>query len=186
MPSFASTLDGILAASIAVKLDYTGLYGTGSAQPLGLRNASGVTEATMGTNGATPTDYDKFLDLIRDVQLQNGLPNTLIWSPRTVNTIAKIVTGITSDKTKLAPPPDVAALRKLVTNQISVTETQGSSNVASTVFIGGFETSDSSCGKPCRSKARGCPAPHSRKTKCSCGQSCAPMWRSSDRNCSAG
>ena len=30
VPSFASTLDGILSASIAVKLDYAGLYGTGT------------------------------------------------------------------------------------------------------------------------------------------------------------
>jgi HK97 family phage major capsid protein len=140
VPSFASTLDGILAASLAVKLDYTGLYGTGvGPQPLGLRNALGVTEGTMGTNGATPTTYDNILDLLYAVQAQNGTPNTLIWAPRTVNTYAKIVTGIASDKTKLAPPPDVVALRKLASNQVSIAETQGSSGVASTIFVGGFE-----------------------------------------------
>ena len=140
VPSLRATLDGILAASIAVKLDYAGLYGSGtSAQPLGLRNAPGVTEGSMARNGVNAVDYDKLLDLLLAVQAQNGTPKTLIWSPRTWTRYAKIVTGITSDMTKLAPPPDIAALRKLSSNQVSITETQGSSSVASTVFIGGFE-----------------------------------------------
>ena len=53
--------------------------------------------------------------------------------------MAKLVTGISGDLTKLTPPADYAALRKLTSNQISITETQGSSNAASTTFIGGFE-----------------------------------------------
>lgn len=138
VPSFAATLDNMLAASLGLKLDAAGLYGNGSGQPLGLRNTDGVKEQSMGTNGAIPADYDKFLDLIRDVELANGAPDTLVWSPRSKNTMAKIVTGIASDKTKLAPAADFAALRKLASNQVSVTETQGSSNVASTAFVGGF------------------------------------------------
>ena len=138
VPTFAATLDMQLAAALALKLDYAGLYGDGVGQPLGLRHTDDVNEQTMGTNGAVPSDYDKFLDLIADIEADNGSPDTLVWAPRTKNTMAKIVTGITSDKTKLAPPADIAALGKLVSNQVSVTETQGSSNVASTVFMGGF------------------------------------------------
>ncbi len=139
-PNFAAQLDSQLAAALALKLDYAELFGSGSnAEPRGLRTATSVNESSMGTNGGTPADYDKFLDLIRDVELANGAPSTLIWSARTKNTLGKIVTGITSDKTKLAAPADFAALRKLVSNQVSVTETQGSNNASSTAFLGGFE-----------------------------------------------
>lgn len=142
VPSFASTLDGMLAAALAQKLDHAGLYGSGvGAEPTGLRNIStsdGINEISMGTNGATPTDYDDFLDLIRDVELDNGSPDTVIMSPRTKATLAQIKTGITSDLTKLQAPADFAALRRVVSNQVSITETQGSSGVASTAFIGGF------------------------------------------------
>jgi HK97 family phage major capsid protein len=138
VPTFAATLDMQLAAALALKLDYSGLYGNGSAQPLGLRNTDGVNEQTMGTDGATPSDYDKFLDLIADIEADNGSPDSIVWAPRTKNTMAKIVTGITSDKTKLAPPTDFAALTKLVSNQISIAETQGNIATASTAFMGGF------------------------------------------------
>lgn len=142
VPSFAAQLDAQLSAALALELDRVGLYGSGvNAQPQGLRNintADGINEISMGTNGAIPTDYDDFLDLIRDVELDNGAPDTLIWSPRTKNTMAEIVTGVLNDKTKLAPPVDFVALKKIVSNQVSVTETQGSSGVASTAFLGGF------------------------------------------------
>jgi hypothetical protein len=49
------------------------------------------------------------------------------------------VTGISGDLTKLPAPAAFTALTKLVSNQVSITETQGSSNVASTSFIGGFQ-----------------------------------------------
>jgi len=138
-PNAEATIDNALAAALALKLDLAGLYGAGNPlEPAGLRGNADVNEISMGANGATPTDYDNFLNLVRDVELDNGTPATLIWSPRTKNTMAKIVTGIASDKTKLEPPADFAALRKLVSNQVSVTETQGSSNVASTAFLGGF------------------------------------------------
>lgn len=139
VPSFAATLDNQLAAALALELDHAGLYGNGVGKPLGLRYTSGVNEENMGNNGAVPTDYDKFLDLIEDIELSNGTVDTVVWSPRTKNTMAKITTGITSDKTKLEPPADFAALRRLTSNQVSITEEQGSSGaVCSTAFMGGF------------------------------------------------
>lgn len=139
VPTFASILDNQLASSMALALDRAGLYGNGVGQPLGLRNNSLVNETSMGANGATPTDYDDFLDLLLSLREANGNPTTLVYAPRTANTLAKIVTGIASDKTKLTQPADFAALAKLQSNQISIAETQGSSNAASTAFLGGFE-----------------------------------------------
>ena len=138
-PNFAATLDAMLASALALKLDYAGLYGISVIDPAGIRGTDGVQEVSMGDNGAVPTDYDDFLDVINKIELANGAPTTMIWSPRDKNTMAKLVTGITSDKTKLTPPADFTALRRLVSNQVKVDETQGSTNAASTAFFGGFE-----------------------------------------------
>jgi hypothetical protein len=67
----------------------------------------------MGTNSATPTDYDDLLDLLLSCREANGNPTTLVWAPRMANTLAKLVTGITSDLTKLRPPDDVLALMRI-------------------------------------------------------------------------
>jgi HK97 family phage major capsid protein len=141
VPMFASTLDGMLAAALGLELDRVGLYGLGAGQPLGLRNDPYVNQVSMGVNGAALSDYDPFLDLILAVEQANGSLDTLIVAPRTKSKAAKLVTGIASDKTKLAPPADYTALQRLVSNQVSITETQGSSNVASTAFVGGFQNS---------------------------------------------
>lgn len=138
-PNFAATLDAMLASALALKLDHAGLYGDGVSEPEGIRNAASVSEVSMGTNGLAQADYDDVLDLLQKLEEANGAPTTLIHSPRTKNKLAKLVTGITSDLTKLMPPDDYKALRKLTSNQVSITETQGSSNAASTTFVGGFE-----------------------------------------------
>lgn len=137
-PGFAAALDTQLAAAMALKIDWAALYGTGSGMPLGLRGLSQAAEQTMGANGAAMTDYDKVLDLLQSIREANGNPTTAIMAPRTQNKLAKLTTGISGDKTKLTPPADFTALRRLVSNQVSITEEQGSSNAASTLFAGDF------------------------------------------------
>jgi HK97 family phage major capsid protein len=139
VPMFAATLDRMLAASLALKMDYAALYGTGVGMPLGLRGDPNLNEVSMGTNGAAPADYDKWLDAMYEIEADNGNPTVVIQSPRTRNKQRKLVTGITSDLTKLSAPADFTALRRLKSNQISIAETQGSASTASTDFFGGFD-----------------------------------------------
>lgn len=139
VPMFAATLDNMLAQALALKMDHAALYGTGAGQPLGLRNTDNVNQVSMGDNGLAQPDYDKILDLMQAIEEANGTPTTVIHAPRTKTKLAKLKTGIASDLTKLTPPADYAALRKFTSNQVSITETQGSSGVASTTFMGGFE-----------------------------------------------
>jgi HK97 family phage major capsid protein len=136
---FAATLDQQLSAGLALELDRVALYGNGVGQPLGLRNTTGVNEVSMGANGLAQADYDDILDLVQAIEEDNGTPTTAVMAPRTKTKLALIKTGIASDLTKLTPPADYTALRRLVSNQVSITETQGSSGVASTMFLGGFE-----------------------------------------------
>jgi HK97 family phage major capsid protein len=139
VPAFQAQLEIQLAAALALKLDYAALYGIGAAsEPRGLRNDPNVNEVSMGTNGAAATTFDEYLDAAQKVEDANGMPTACIYAPRTKNKLAKLVTGISGDKTKLVPPADFTALRRFVTNQVGVAETQGSSSVASTSFVGDF------------------------------------------------
>lgn len=139
-PMFAATLDQQLAAALALELDRVGLYGSGSSgQPQGLRTLPGVVEMSMGANGALMNNHDSVMDLIQAIEEANGSPTAAIMAPRTRNKLSKLYTGISGDQTRLTPPAEYTALRRLVSNQVSVTETQGSSNAASTMFVGGFQ-----------------------------------------------
>jgi HK97 family phage major capsid protein len=138
VPGFDALIQSILAETLALKLDYLAFYGTGAGQPIGLRNLTDAAEETMGTDGAALADYDKVLDLAQAIEEANGAASVAIMAPRTRTKLAKLVTGISGDKTKLMPPAEFTALRRLTSNQVSITETQGSSDVASTVFMGDF------------------------------------------------
>jgi HK97 family phage major capsid protein len=138
VPTFGPTLDAMISGALAVKMDSAALYGTGAGQPLGLRNDPGLSEVSMGGNGALASSYDEYLDVLQKITEANGTADAVIFAPRTSTKLAKLVTGIASDKTKLVPPAAFAALRKITSNQVSITETQGNSNVASTAFVGGF------------------------------------------------
>ena len=137
-PMFAATLDQQMASALALKLDHAALYGTGAGQPQGLRNTAGVNEISMGTNGLAMTDYDDVLDLIQAIEEANGTATTAVMAPRTRTKLAKLVTGISGDLGKLTPPGAWSLLQRLVSNQVSITETQGSSGAASTMFVGDF------------------------------------------------
>lgn len=126
--------------AIAEGIDFAALLGAGTDnQPLGLMNletSTGINQVSMGANGATPADYDTFLDALYELEADNFEASAVIWNPRTPHTLSKIVTGIAGDKTKLEPPARIAELAKLPTNQVPINQTQGSATDASTAFFG--------------------------------------------------
>ncbi len=137
-PNASQMIDNSLSQALALELDRVALYGSGTGnQPLGLRGMAGVAEEKLGVNdGAAPTDYDGILDTLLKVRLANFEPTAIVASPRTYAKLGKLVTGITSDKTKLTAPAEFTALPRLASNQVSITETQGTSTDASTLFVG--------------------------------------------------
>lgn len=134
----ASIIESELGNALAEAVDYAALFGTGiDAQPLGIANAGGGLNSTsMGGNGATPTDYDKFLDAMYETEADAFENTAVLLHPRTLHTLAKIKTGISGDLTKLAPPPRFAELRKLPTTQVPINLTVGSNSDCSTAFFG--------------------------------------------------
>jgi HK97 family phage major capsid protein len=131
-------VDGIIrnsvAQAMALELDRVALVGTGTApQPRGLQNFSGINTVT---SVGTPADYSKFLDAIFEVRLDNFEPNAIINSVRTAKTLAKLYTGISSDKTPLTAPADYAALQRFASNQVPVNLGVGTNE--SLAFVGDF------------------------------------------------
>ncbi len=131
-------VDGIIrnsvAQAMALELDRVALVGTGTApQPRGLQNFSGINTVT---SVGTPADYSKFLDAIFEVRLDNFEPNAIINSVRTAKTLAKLYTGISSDKTPLTAPADYTALQRFASNQVPVNLGVGTNE--SLAFVGDF------------------------------------------------
>ncbi len=80
------------------------------------------------------SDCDVFLDAIAALENVNATARAVVMAPRSKNALAKLKTGIAGDLTKLTPPADYSALRRVVSNQISTTE--GGSK--SSIFMGDF------------------------------------------------
>lgn len=137
-PRFSTQVEDAMGAAIALEIDRVGLFGAGTSEPRGLTNTDGINTVSMGPNGATPDDFDEFLDAIATIENSNGVAGAAIYSPRTKRTLAGLKTGISGDKTPLTPPSDFTALKRLVSNQIPNNLTQGSSAVTSTAFVGDF------------------------------------------------
>jgi len=113
-----TAVENALASAMALEIDRTALLGTGAGQPLGVTVATGV-NAISGVG--TLADYDDFIDAVFACRGYNFNPNAAMYSPTTGKKLAKMVTGLASDLTKLVPPADFANLQKFVTNQIGDT-----------------------------------------------------------------
>jgi HK97 family phage major capsid protein/HK97 family phage prohead protease len=132
----AEILEATLVRSFAVEVDRVCLSGSGTPpQPRGLRTTTNVNEISQGTNGAALTSYDPIIDLLGMLWAKNVTSVTAaIMAPRTLATIAKF-----KEATTLAPLPRptlLADFRLLISSNVSITETQGSSSLASTLYLG--------------------------------------------------
>ena len=114
--------------ALARKVDRGFLEGAGASDVIGLRNITGVNSTSVA---ALPADFDKFSDALYEAQLDNAEPNVWIAHPRSWNTLSKIKTGISSDKTTLLEPSPQDAPRTLLglpvhlSTQITLTEGAG-------------------------------------------------------------
>jgi len=129
-------VENSLGQALALELDRAALRGIGAAgEPLGIANQPGIN--STGSVGS-PSSYVSFADTptltLRQANAQE--PYALISNPRLFNSLEKLVTGITSDLTRLAPPPAWTAMRRFYTNQVPVDLGAGSNE--SEAYIGDF------------------------------------------------
>jgi len=132
-----TALESAMAKALALEMDRVALLGTGTDEPRGLDNADDVNLISMGANGAAVTDYDEFSEAVEDVADANGKANAVIMAPRTFFQLDRLKEGTTN--APLPAPQSYVDLNKFYTNQIGITDTQGSASDGSKVFVGDFK-----------------------------------------------
>jgi len=110
----AQLIEDILIQEMAVELDRLALVGGLLSTPTGVVSLAGnsVTQAP-GT-----MDYDDLLDAIAAIQADNGQPTSWVLSSATNTVLAKLKKNAEANNYS-DPPPDVAALKKFVTEAIT-------------------------------------------------------------------
>ena len=125
------------SGSFAVELDRVALYGSGTApEPRGIFNTSGIASVSMGANGAALTNFDPFIDAWQALADANSPePTAAIMAPRTSAKIAKLKD---TQNQPMRKPPLLEALPMYSTTSTPITQTQGSSSVASAIIVGDY------------------------------------------------
>lgn len=135
--NISEILTNAFAQAMALELDRVALWNDGADDgPVGVAATSGINEVSMGTNGAALTDYDKLIDAVYEMQVDNAAdPTGMIYHPRTGAAMAKLRNG---NGDPLQMPEMIARIPRYPTTSASITQTQGSSNNASSVLFGDF------------------------------------------------
>lgn len=136
--NIGEALEAAFIGSMGIEVDRALLFGSGSSnQPTGLFNISGINSVSMGTNGATPSNFDNLIDLLYEVQLDNGAaPRHFIMHPRTNRTFAKLKDA---DNNPLTEPEMTRSVGRLLTTAVPIDQDQGTAeDQCSTVLTGDF------------------------------------------------
>lgn len=130
-------IEDTLAKAMALELDRAAIWGSGSgAEPTGVANMAGINSVSMGTNGAALDSYDKLLDALYELELDNVDQVTAgIYHPRTKLALAKLRDA---DNNPLVPPQMAASVPLLATTAAPINETQGTATNASSLIYGDF------------------------------------------------
>jgi HK97 family phage major capsid protein len=137
-PNAGEVIEREFTQAIAQEFDRVALVGTGLVhEPLGIANKPGVNARALGSgNGATPADYDFLIDAISDVLGAHGEPSAILYNSTTWGVLAKLKEAVNFQPLRV--PEAVAAVPRLVTNQIPNDLTVGSSTDCSLAFTGDF------------------------------------------------
>ena len=133
-PEAADVVSNHLATMLAIKLDYSMLYGnpTANADSIrGLRYVAGIQSISMGTNGAALTNYDPFVRAVGLLKAANVPgPYVAVLNPRTGTDLSLLKT---TTNEPLPRPSDVPPFYE--TTSIPTNETKGTATNASSAFV---------------------------------------------------
>ncbi|MFT8247289.1 phage major capsid protein [Roseomonas sp. BN140053] len=132
-------LRNVFAAAAGLALDRAVLTGSGTGpEPRGVVNTPGIQTVSMGTNGSALFGYGPVLDAVLALETANsGTVTAVVAHPRTARAIYGLVDTAGQP---LQLPPRLASVPLLTTTSLSVTETQGTSNAASSMVLGDWST----------------------------------------------
>ena len=130
-------IENAFAQAMATKLDFAAIYGDGSSNsPTGVKETSGINSVSMATNGAALTNYDKLIDAVYEMQLDNAEdPTAMIMHPRTNAALAKLKDA---NDNPLTVPEMIARIPRLTTTAASIAESEGTAVNASSIVFGDF------------------------------------------------
>ncbi len=136
--NLGKAIDMSLTGAFANEIDRVAIQGAGtSTEPKGIFNYTSPSVLSMGTNGAAITSWDTLIDAIK-VMLDNNcdVPNAAIMHPRTWQALMKL-----KDTTNqyISLPKTLQGITFNESSKVSIAQTQGSSSVASSIYMGGFE-----------------------------------------------
>jgi HK97 family phage major capsid protein len=135
-PEATTTIEDEISLALSLELDRACLRGSGiDPEPQGVLNQPGVTLTSLGANGASPNYWDTAVDAVSVVRNNNIEPDAILWASRTQQTHDKFKTSIGS---YTEPPASIAAIPRLVTNQIPTNLTVGGSSDCSEIYVGRF------------------------------------------------
>jgi HK97 family phage major capsid protein len=137
-PNAPQVIEDEFAAAMAAAFDTAALVGTGlQSQPKGVELWQGVHTRELGAgNGAAPGDYDFLLTAQGDCWGSHADPDSLrhILASRTAVSLAKLKEAVNLQPLRV---PEAVAPR-LISNQVPLDRTVGSSTDCSLVFTGDF------------------------------------------------
>lgn len=146
-PAVAELLFNRMTRSLSLALDLAIFEGTGfSNQIKGLRDRSGISSASMGTNGAAFTNLDPFADALGTLAASNAKATAIVMHPRSWKSLIKLKEDTAASRNKAllqnssgsggqAPSGEIYGVPVFLSSQLSITETQGSSSVASSAYV---------------------------------------------------
>lgn len=145
-PAILDTAARSLIRSCGLTLDLGAFEGSGTAPAIrGLKNIAGIQTVSLGANGATPTNLDPFADALSGLEAQNAAGDkAIVMHPRTWGVLAKVKEATGSAKPILqesagsggqAIARSIYGVPVFLSSQLSVTETQGSSSLASSAYV---------------------------------------------------
>lgn len=135
-PNSGNVIESQIGSALSLEIDRCALLGNGVNHPKGLLHCADINLYSMGVNGVALTNYDPFSYAVEYVATDNGQANAVIMAPRTAGALDRLKEATTN--APLQPPPSFQALQKFSTNQIPINQTQGTSSVASSAFVGDY------------------------------------------------
>jgi len=102
-PNAVQIIEDAMAAKLAERIDYYGLRGSGSQEPLGILNRSGLNDDAVSGS----VDWDNVLTGIKELAVDNHTASSLVISPTNMDVLRKL--KVNSEANHYAAPPAAAA-----------------------------------------------------------------------------
>ncbi len=144
-PALMDVVASGLVRSMALKADFGFYEGSGTAPEIrGLKNVAGIGAISMGTNGLAAVNFDPFADALGTLEQANTEGQAIVMHPRTWQGLLKIKEISGSAKPVLQDSAgavsqgvqrSIYGVPVYLTSQLSTTETQGTSSLASSAYV---------------------------------------------------